>query len=102
MIATVKKTPWTARKHDIAAKLQSFGKSRVQHFNPWIVNNTVAPDASGASPWEKARESEDEAGNRGKPHSHGFCVDAEFCERHVVSPWLSLKAGIICGDNRRE
>ena len=88
MISAVKETPRAARIHDVAAKLQSFGKSRVQHLYPGIIKNSVAPDA--ASRWQEAREREDQARNRGHPCSQSFRVAAELCERHVVSQWLPI------------
>ena len=76
MVSAVEKTPRTERKHDVPSKLQSLGKSSVQHFYPGIINKTVAPDASR---WQEAREDEDEAGNRGQPRSQSFRVGAELC-----------------------
>jgi hypothetical protein len=86
MISAVKKTPRTERKHDVPSKLQSFRKSHVQHLYPGIINNVVAPWASG---WQEPREGEEEAGSRGQPHSQSFCEGAEFCEGHVNKPSLS-------------
>ena len=87
MISAVKETPRAKGKHDVPAKLQSLGKSSVQHFYPGIVKNTVAPDAPRG---QEAREGEDEAGNRGHQCSQSFRVAAELCERHVVSSWLPI------------
>ena len=82
MIAAVKETPRASRKHDVAAKLQSFGKSRVQHLYPGIIKNSVAPDA--ASRWQEAREREDQARNRGHPCSQSFREGANLCQGHLV------------------
>ena len=87
MISAVKETPRTERKHDVPAKLQSLGKSRVQHLYPGIINKAIAPRASGR---QEPREGEDEAGRRGQPRSQSFCVGAELCERHVVNQALSI------------
>src|ERR1700747_2429424 len=87
MISAEKKTPRTERKHDVPSKLQSLGKSHVQHLHPGIVNNAVRLPRTG---WQEPRQDEDEAGNRGQPRSQSFRVGAELCERHMVSPWLSI------------
>src|SRR6266487_5240285 len=72
-------------KLDVPAKLQSLGKSHVQHLRPGILNDVVAPRASGR---QEPREGEDEAGSRGQPLSQSVCEGAKFCQGHVFSPPL--------------
>ena len=76
MISAVEKTPRAERKHDVPTKLQSLGKSHVQHLYPCIINNVVAPQVSGR---QKTGEGEDEVGDRGQPFSESFCEGAKVC-----------------------
>src|SRR5437762_10828527 len=82
MTSAVKKTPWAERKDDVLAKLQPLGKSKVQRLYPDIVSKVPAPYLPGR---QKAREGEDEGGNRSQPLSKSVCEGAKRCQIHVVS-----------------
>jgi hypothetical protein len=85
MVSAVKKTPRTERKYDVLSKLQSLGKSELQHLYPGIFNSAVGAPRTG---WKEPRDGEEQASRRGQPLSHGFRDDPKFCECHVVNPSL--------------